>query len=108
VKYRESEASKQLLADSISIQILYLHWDIMSIRRSQEKIVIDWKAVGRRIRELRGFDSKQSDIAEAIGVAQSHISAIEHGQREIGALILLRLSKHYGKSIEWLLTGTES
>lgn len=108
MQYRESEASKQLFTDSISIQILYLYRDIMSIRRSQEKIAIDWKAVGRRIRELRGFDSKQSDIAEAIGVAQSHISAIEHGQREIGALILLRLSKHYGKSIEWLLTGTES
>jgi transcriptional regulator with XRE-family HTH domain len=80
----------------------------MSIRRSQETVVIDWKAVGRRIRELRGLDSKQSDIAKAIGVAQSHISAIEHGQREIGALILLRLAKHYRKNIEWLLTGIGS
>jgi transcriptional regulator with XRE-family HTH domain len=80
----------------------------MSIRKSQQRIIIDWKSVGRRIRELRGFDCKQSDIAEAIGVAQSHISAIEHGRREIGALILLRISKHYGKTIEWLLTGVES
>jgi transcriptional regulator with XRE-family HTH domain len=80
----------------------------MSTSKRQEHIVIDWKSVGRRIRELRGFDTKQSDIAEAIGVAQSHISAIEHGQGEIGALILLRLSRHYGRSIEWLLTGTDS
>ncbi len=76
--------------------------------KSQEEITIDWKAVGRRIRELRGFDSKQSDIAAAIGVAQSRISAIERGQGEVGALILLRIARHYGKSIEWLLKGTES
>jgi len=80
----------------------------MSTPGMQEKIVIDWNAVGSRIRELRGFNFKQSDIADAIGIAQSHISAIEHGQKEIGALILLRLSRHFGKSIEWILTGSES
>jgi transcriptional regulator with XRE-family HTH domain len=77
----------------------------MSRTISSEQIIIDWKTVGRRIRELRGFDTKQSEIAEAIGVAQSHISAIERGQREIGVLVLLRIARHYGKSIEWLLTG---
>jgi transcriptional regulator with XRE-family HTH domain len=80
----------------------------MSTPKSQEHIVIDWKVVGRRIRELRGFDTKQSEIATAIGVAQSHISAIENGQGEIGALILLRIARHYGKSIEWLLTGRDA
>jgi transcriptional regulator with XRE-family HTH domain len=80
----------------------------MSTSKSQENIVIDWKAVGRRIRELRGFDTKQSEIGAAIGVAQSHISAIEHGEGEIGALILLRIARHYGKSIEWLLTGKDA
>jgi transcriptional regulator with XRE-family HTH domain len=44
----------------------------------------------------------------SIGIAQSHISAIEHGQGEIGALILLRIARHYGKSIEWLLTGRDA
>jgi transcriptional regulator with XRE-family HTH domain len=80
----------------------------MSTPKSQEHIVIDWKVVGRRIRELRGYDAKQSDIAAAIGVAQSHISAIEHGQGEIGAVILLRIARHYGKSMEWLLTGKDA
>jgi DNA-binding XRE family transcriptional regulator len=108
VQYRESEAPNRHTG-TVSVYGYCICIEIsMSTRKSQEKIVIDWKAVGRRVRELRGFDSKQSDIAEAIGVAQSHISAIEHGQREIGALILLRLSRHYRKSIEWLLTGTES
>lgn len=80
----------------------------MSRPKLEEEITIDWKAVGRRIRELRGFDFKQSEFAALIGVAQSRISAIEHGQGEVGALILLRIARHYGKSIEWLLTGTES
>jgi transcriptional regulator with XRE-family HTH domain len=79
----------------------------MSTPKLQEQIDIDWKAVGRRIRTLRGFDVKQSEFAAAIGVAQSRISAIEHGQGEVGALILLRIARHYGKSMEWLLTGKE-
>jgi transcriptional regulator with XRE-family HTH domain len=73
-----------------------------------QDIVIDWQTVGRRIRELRGYEVKQSEVAAAIGVAQSRISAIENGQGEVGALILLRLARHYGKSIEWLLTGRDT
>jgi hypothetical protein len=30
---------------------------------------------------------------------------MEHGNVEIGALILLRIGREFGKSIEWLLTG---
>jgi DNA-binding XRE family transcriptional regulator len=86
----------------------YSSIDIMSTLISQDEIVIDWKAVGRRIRELRGFDKKQSDVADAIGVAQSHISAIERGQKESGVLPLLKIARYYGKSIEWLLTGSDS
>ena len=80
----------------------------MSTPKLQDHLDIDWKAVGRRIRELRGYDAKQSEIAAAIGVAQSRISAIEHGQGEIGAVILLRIAHNYGKSMEWLLTGKDA
>lgn len=69
---------------------------------------INWKAVGRRIRELRGFDTNQAEMACAVGVAQSHLSAIERGKKEPGAAVLYRIAKRYGKSIEWLLTGVES
>ena len=31
----------------------------------------------------------------------------DHGETEIGAEILLRISREFGKSIEWLLTGEE-
>jgi transcriptional regulator with XRE-family HTH domain len=79
----------------------------MSTPDSKKQLVIDWKAVGRRIRELRGFDRKQSDIAEAIGVAQSHISAIERGQKEAGVVLLFKIARFYGKTMEWLLTGSD-
>jgi transcriptional regulator with XRE-family HTH domain len=67
--------------------------------------IVDWKAVGRRIRELRGFDMTQQVFANHIGVSQNYLSAMEHGKVEIGAEILLRISVQSGKSLEWLLTG---
>ena len=79
----------------------------MAIFNKNEEFSIDWKQVGRRIRELRGFDMNQAELAEAVGVAQSYISAIERGLKEPGAAILFRIARRYGKSIEWLLTGIE-
>ena len=68
---------------------------------------IDWTAVGRRIRGLRGFDITQEDFARRIGVSQSYLSAVEHGRNEIGAVVLLAISQEFDKSLEWLLTGEE-
>lgn len=67
--------------------------------------MIDWPAVGRRIRELRGFDLTQAEFAAKIGVSQSYLSAMERGEVEIGAAILLRIGQLSRKSIEWLLIG---
>ena len=36
---------------------------------------------------------------------QNSLSTMEPGKVEIGAEILLRISREFGKSIEWLLTG---
>ncbi len=79
----------------------------MSRSKSVQSLTIDWTAVGRRIRELRGFEVKQAEFAEMIGIGQSHISAIERGVKEPGALILYRIGKLYGKTVEWLLTGND-
>jgi transcriptional regulator with XRE-family HTH domain len=68
---------------------------------------VDWKTVGRRIRQLRGFDMTQEEFAQRIGVSQSYLSTAEHGHVEIGAEILLAISREFGKSLEWLLTGKE-
>jgi len=77
-----------------------------SSKRSRgRKDAIDWKAVGRRIRELRGFDMSQDVFARRIGVSQNYLSTAERGQVAIGTEILLRIAREFGKSIEWLLTG---
>jgi transcriptional regulator with XRE-family HTH domain len=68
-------------------------------------VSVDWIAVGRRIREMRGFDMTQQDFAKRIGISQNYLSTMEHGKVEIGAEILLRISREFGKSIEWLLMG---
>jgi transcriptional regulator with XRE-family HTH domain len=80
----------------------------MSRKNSQTKSApIDWKAVGRRIRELRGFDMTQEEFARRIEVSQSYLSVVEHGHVEIGAEVLLAISREFGKSLEWLLTGID-
>jgi transcriptional regulator with XRE-family HTH domain len=66
---------------------------------------VDWKVVGRRIRELRGFDMTQEEFSRRIGVSQNYLSTMEHGKVQIGAEILLRIGREFDKSIEWLLTG---
>lgn len=78
----------------------------MSRKNRQAKFgSVDWKAVGRRIRELRGFDMTQDEFARKIGVSQSYLSTVEHGRVEVGAEVLLAISRQFARSIEWLLTG---
>ena len=80
----------------------------MSTRISTDnKKLIQWKLVGRRIRELRGFDTSQMQFARRIGISQSYLSAVERGEKEMGAEALLRISREFGKSLEWLLTGND-
>ena len=76
-------------------------------RKSRLKIQLDLTAVGRRIRQLRGFDMTQQELGRRLGIAQSHLSALEHGEREPCAAVLLAISREFGKSVDWLLTGEE-
>jgi transcriptional regulator with XRE-family HTH domain len=69
---------------------------------------IDWKAVGQRVRELRGFYVTQAEFARRIGLSQGFLSYVERGEKELGAEALLRISREFGKTIEWVLTGEES
>jgi len=80
----------------------------MSRKKLRAKaVVIDWTAVGRRIRGLRGFEMTQAEFALRIGVSQSFLSAVEHGRNEASAGVLLAISREFNKSLEWLLTGKE-
>jgi len=71
----------------------------------KEQGLIHWKSVGRRIRELRGFDMNQEEFAQRIGVSQGYVSSMERGEKEVGIEILLKISREYAKSLEWLLLG---
>jgi len=82
------------------------------MRKSSPKLgqrsLINWKAVGRRVRELRGFDTRQAELAGRIGVSQGYLSLLERGEVQAGAEVLLAISREFGKSVDWLLTGEET
>ena len=78
-----------------------------STRKNPATKAIDLAAIGRRIRVLRGFDMKQGEFASKIGITQSYLSALERGLKEPGAAVLLAISREFGKSVDWLLTGEE-
>jgi transcriptional regulator with XRE-family HTH domain len=54
---------------------------------------------------LRGFDMTQEEFAERIGMSRNYLSTMKHGKVEIGAEILLRISREFAKSVEWLANG---
>ena len=80
---------------------------IKSIKKRSQGPSIDWSAVGRRIRTLRGFDLTQAEFARRVGVTQGFLSDLERGQKEAGAAVLLAIGQEFGKSVDWLLTGVE-
>jgi len=65
----------------------------------------DLKALGRRLRELRGFDLTQAEFAQELGVSQSQLSKYERGVAAPPADILFFVKKRFRVSIDWLLTG---
>jgi transcriptional regulator with XRE-family HTH domain len=75
------------------------------MRKSRGELRIDLAGIGRRIRQLRGFETTQAEFARRIRVAQSYLSALERGEKEPGASVLLAISREFGKSVDWLLTG---
>ena len=63
------------------------------------------KRIGRRIRELRGFDYTQTEFAKLLGVSQATVSKLEKGIVLPNSNILLRLSDISGRSVDWILKG---
>ena len=88
--------------------IVYAYGDFVNFHMAAStKPEIDWKAVGRRVREIRGFEANQAEFARELGVSQGQLSRYEQGSSELGAAVLLRLARKSGKTIEWLLTGRD-
>ncbi|MGA8313440.1 MAG: helix-turn-helix transcriptional regulator [Terriglobales bacterium] len=71
------------------------------------KTSVDRRVVGRRLRALRGFEVNQATLARELGVSQAQLSRYEKGTSEMGAEVLLRISRRFGKSMEWVLTGED-
>jgi len=67
----------------------------------------DLRAIGGRIRELRGA-MLQEELAEFLGISQGQLSRIERGKLGPTAEILLRLVEKCGRSSDWILTGRSS
>ena len=75
-------------------------------RRSQEGDS-DLKAIGRRLREVRGFDMSQEEFANLLGISQSQLSKYERGVAAPAADVLVRVKERFRVSVDWLLTGEE-
>jgi transcriptional regulator with XRE-family HTH domain len=76
-------------------------------RRAKPKGVVDSVAIGKRIRELRGFYMHQKNFAAMLGVTQSQLSKYERGISEPPLAVLVKLKEEFGKSLDWLVWGEE-
>jgi transcriptional regulator with XRE-family HTH domain len=65
----------------------------------------DLRNLGRRLRELRGFDLTQGELAKELGISQSQLSKYERGVVAPPADILFFIKQRFQVSIDWLLTG---
>ena len=66
---------------------------------------LDYWAIGRRIREIRGFDLNQEEFGQLIEVGQSQVSKYERGDILPPVEVLVRIAAIGGKSLEWILEG---
>lgn len=65
----------------------------------------DLRTLGRRLRELRGFDLTQGELAEELGISQSQLSKYERGVAAPPADVLFFIKRRFQVSVDWLLTG---
>lgn len=58
----------------------------------------------KRIRDLReDHDLTQTAIAKYLGMSQTGYSKYETGENDIPTNVLIKLSKYYGTSVDYLL-----
>lgn len=77
----------------------------MSRPSSGKKGDLNLIGLGRRLRELRGFDLTQEQFADELGISQSQLSKYERGLAAPPAEVLFFVKKRFQVSIDWLLTG---
>jgi transcriptional regulator with XRE-family HTH domain len=57
---------------------------------------------------MRDLDMTRQEHAERIATSPNYLSTMERGKVEIGAEILLRISREFLKSIEWCKRGNRN
>ena len=63
----------------------------------------------KRIRDLReDKDLNQTQIAKILGMSQTGYSKYETGENDIPTAILIKLSRFYGVSIDYILGETNN
>ncbi len=77
----------------------------MHVKRKTLDVRLDLRAVGLRIREIRGFGLTQAQFGDLLGIGQTQLSKYEKGQSVPTAELLLKLKEYSGKSVDWILTG---
>lgn len=80
----------------------------MSRPGSAQKDDLNLVSLGRRLRELRGFDLTQREFADELDISQSQLSKYERGLVVPPADVLFFVKKRFKVSIDWLLTGEGS
>jgi transcriptional regulator with XRE-family HTH domain len=80
---------------------------VTGTRNKNIRVQLDLAAIGRRIRQIRGFDLTQGDFGRMLGIGQTQLSKYELGQSVPTLELLLKLKAHSGKSIDWIVSGEE-
>ncbi len=63
----------------------------------------------RRIRDLReDNDLKQRELADILGCSQRVYSNYERGDLDIPTEVLIKLARHYGVSVDYILGLTDN
>src|SRR6266850_3480294 len=73
------------------------------------EVPMDRLNLAQRLRQARELaDLTQERVAEYLGVRRPAIAEIEAGTRAVKSVELVRLADLYGKTLRWLLEGTET
>jgi transcriptional regulator with XRE-family HTH domain len=73
----------------------------------KKKLEPDLRTIGRRIRQIRGFDLTQAEFCKVLGIGQTQLSKYEKGQSVPTLEVLLKLKAHSGKSLDWIVAVEE-
>jgi len=71
-----------------------------------EYIAIDYKALGSKIKHVRGT-ATQADFAKQFGITRVEVSKIERGEVRPTAELLYNICLKHHLSLEWMLSGHE-